>query len=139
MLTESFGLVHRVMIYSGQAYDMSLDRCHTEYVVEKIMVGLFHSDRSLYMDNYYNSVKLAHNLLSKNTYCTGALRQNRKYNPKDITSIKLKVGENVAKYTEKEGVCVMKWRDRRDVLMISSEFENEMVEVTNRNWQSSNK
>jgi len=26
----------------------------------------------------------------------------------------------------------MKWRDRREVLMISSEFENEMVEVTNR-------
>lgn len=26
-------------------------------------------------------------------------------------------------------VCVSKWRDRREVLMISSEFENEMVEV----------
>ena len=63
------------------------------------------------------------------------MRKNRKYNPKDITSIKLKVGENVGKYTEK-GVCVMKWRDRRDVLMISSEFENEMVEVTNRKGQT---
>lgn len=57
------------------------------------------------MGNYYNSIKLAHNLLSKETYCTGTLRQNRKYNPKDITSVKLKVGENVGKYTEK-GVCV---------------------------------
>ncbi|XP_025421144.1 piggyBac transposable element-derived protein 4-like [Sipha flava] len=106
MLTESIGLVHRVMIYSGQGHDMSLDCCHTEYVVEKLMEGLFYSGRSLYMDNYYNSIKLAHNLLSKETYCTGTLRQNRKDNPKDITSIKLKVGErSVGKYTEK-GVCV---------------------------------
>lgn len=135
MLTESFGLVHRVMIYSGQGHDMSLDCCHTEYVVEKLMEGLFYSGRSLYMDNYYNSIKLAHNLLSKETYCTGTLRQNRKNNPKDITSKKLKVGENVGKYTEK-GVSVVKWRDRREVLMISSEFENDMVEVTNRKGQT---
>lgn len=51
MLTETFGLVHREMIYSGQAHDMSLDCCHTESVVEKLMEGLLHSGRSLNMDN----------------------------------------------------------------------------------------
>lgn len=83
------------------------------------------------MDNYYNSVKLAHTLLTKGTYCTGTLRANRKGNPKEITSKKLKVGESVGKFT-KEGVCVMKWRDRREVLAISSEHTNDLVEVTNR-------
>lgn len=82
MLTESFGLVHRVMTYSGQAHDMSLD-C-SKYVVEKLTEGIFYNDCSLYMDNYYNSIELDHIFLSKDTYCTGTLRQNRKYNPKDI-------------------------------------------------------
>lgn len=68
------------------------------------MEGLTGCGRSLYMDNYYNSVKLAHILLKKGTYCTGALRANRKGNPKEITLKKLKVGESVGKYTE-EGVC----------------------------------
>jgi len=131
MLTESGGLVHRIMIYSGQGQDTSNDFTHTEYVVVKLMEGLTDCGRSLYMDNYYNSVKLAHTLLVKGTYCTGTLRANRKGNPKEITSKKLKVGESVGKYTE-EGVCVMKWRDRREVLAISSEHTNDLVEVTNR-------
>jgi len=107
MLTESGGLVHRIMIYSGQGNDTSDDFTHTEYVVVKLMEGLTGCGRSLYMDNYYNSVKLAHILLTKGTYCTGTLRTNRKGNPKEITLKKLKVGESVGKYT-KEGVCVMK-------------------------------
>jgi len=85
------------------------------------------------MDNYYK-IKLAHNLLSKDTYCTGTLRQNRKYNPKDVILMKLKVGENICKYSD--DVCVIKWRDRQEVLMISSEFEIEMIEVTNTRGQT---
>lgn len=33
-------------------------------VVEK-MEGLFYSGRLLYINNYYNSIKLAHNLINK--------------------------------------------------------------------------
>lgn len=131
MLTEPGGLVHRIMIYSGQGRDTSNDLSHTEYVVIKLMEGLNSCGRSLYMDNYYNSVKLTHILLNKGTYCTGTLRGNRKGNPKEITLKKLKVGECIGKYTN-EGICVMKWRDSREVLAISSEHTNELVEVTNK-------
>jgi len=91
-LTKSCGLVHRIMIYSEQGQDMSNDFTHTEYVVVQLMEGLTDCGRSLYMDNYYNSVKLAHTLLDNGTYCTGTLRANRKRNPKEITSKKLKIG-----------------------------------------------
>jgi len=40
MLTESGGLVHRIMIYSGQGHDTSNDFTHTEYVVVKLMEAL---------------------------------------------------------------------------------------------------
>jgi hypothetical protein len=85
MLTESSGLVNRIMIYSGQGQDTSNDFTHTEYVVVKLMEGLTDCDRPLYMDNYYNSVKLAHILLAKGSYCIGTLFANRKGNPKEIT------------------------------------------------------
>jgi len=59
--------------------------------------------------------------LSKKTYVTGTLRSNRKNNPKDVIEKKLKKGESICRYTN-DGICVAKWRDKRDVLMISSEF-----------------
>lgn len=130
MLTEPGDLVHKIIIYSGQGHDTSTDLNRTEYVVIKLLEGRDSCGRSLYMDNYYNSVKLAHILLKKGTFITGTLRANRKGNPKEITT-KLKVGECIGKFTN-EGICVMKWRDRREVLAISSEHSNELIEVSNR-------
>ena len=44
---------------------------------------------------------------------------------------KLKKGETVARYT-KDGIAVCKWRDKRDVLAISSEFGAELKITTNK-------
>lgn len=46
MLTESGGLVHRIMIYSGQGRDTSDNFTHTEYVVVKLMEGLTECGRA---------------------------------------------------------------------------------------------
>ncbi|KAL4149291.1 hypothetical protein QTP88_003271 [Uroleucon formosanum] len=128
MLTEPWGLIHRVLVYSLQGYDVSNNMCHTEYVVEQLMVGLLYKGRLLYMDNFYNSVKLSQKMLKKLTYTTRTLRSNRKNNPKDVINKKLKKGESISKYTE-EGICIVKWKDKQDVLMISSEFPHSMCEV----------
>jgi len=128
MLTEPWGLIHRVMVYSGQGHDVSEDLSHTEFVVDNLMNGLLYTGRSLFMDNFYNSVKLSRNLLIKKTYVTGTLRQNRKNNPIDVIRQKLKRGESICRYTS-DGICVVKWKDKRDVLMISTEFPHEMIEI----------
>ncbi|XP_025425937.1 piggyBac transposable element-derived protein 4-like [Sipha flava] len=128
MLTEPWGLIHRVMVYSGQGHDVSEDLSHTEFVVDNLMNGLLYTGRSLFMDNFYNSVKLSRNLLIKKTYVTGTLRQNRKNNPIDVIRQKLKKGESICRYTS-DGICVVKLKDKRDVLMISTEFPHEMIEI----------
>jgi len=69
--------------------------------------------------------------LQRKTYCTGTLRSNRKGNPKEVVTKNLKSRESVGKYT-KDGICVVKWKDKRDVLSISSELKHEMVETVNR-------
>ncbi|CAH1973432.1 unnamed protein product [Acanthoscelides obtectus] len=89
------------------------------------------------MDNYYNSIALAKKLLLKGTYVTGTLRANRKGNPSEITSKRLARGETVSKYSG--GVTVGKWRDKRDVLFISTEFDGEMVQEENRRGESKQK
>jgi len=131
MLTEPIGLVQKILIYTGQGTNVSSDMTHTECVVEQLMEDHLYKGHSLFMDNYYNSVNLAHKLLEKKTYCTGTLRSNRTNNPKSVIEKKIKVGESICKYTS-DGVCVAKWKDRREVITISSKFKGEMVEATNR-------
>lgn len=82
-------------------------------------------------DSYYTSLDLAETLISMHTHLVGTLRKNRRGNPKEVVSQKLKRGEVVARENEK-GVTVLKWKDKRDVLMLSTKHSAEMISVTKR-------
>lgn len=131
MLTEPSGLVLRFIVYSGSGDQEVGGQGHVDMVVHKLMEGQLDFGHSLFMDNYYNSVRLAHELLERKTYVTGTLRKNRKNNPPQVVSKKLKKSETTSLFSD-SGICVLKWNDRREVLMISSEFSPDLVDVTDR-------
>lgn len=81
--------------------------------------GLLDEGRTVYTDNYYTSIPLAYRLRRRKTHLVGTLRANRKYLPKDVIGAKIKRGEMSAKQT-KDGIVVLKWRDKRDVRMLST-------------------
>lgn len=58
----------------------------------------------------------------------GTLRANRRGNPKNMLSKKLNKGDAIWK--RKGKVVVTKWKDKRDVRMISSCHKHEMVKIT---------
>lgn len=80
MLCDPHGLIMRFLIYCGILDDLG-GTGHAANVVLNLMQGKLNCGHSLYMDNYYNSLPLAAKLLSKQTYCTGTLRVDRKYLP----------------------------------------------------------
>lgn len=82
---------------------------------------------SLFMNNLYNSVELA------NIYCIGTLCNNRKENPCHIVEAKLLKRESKASY--RNGV-VGKWRNKRYVLYISTEYKNELQECLNKRGEA---
>ncbi|XP_046679217.1 piggyBac transposable element-derived protein 4-like [Homalodisca vitripennis] len=131
-LCEPDGLCIRFTIYSGKGGELS-GVGHTNKVVMHLMRHRLGVGHSLYMDNYYNSVPLAATLLRESTYCTGTLRADRKYLPEEVKTAVLKKGETVARYAQ--GIAVAKWKDKRTVLYISTEFENEMAVSHNRYGQ----
>lgn len=51
-------LIYRIMVYSGQGHDICEDISYTEFVVEKLINGLLYKGRSLFMNNFYNSMQL---------------------------------------------------------------------------------
>lgn len=87
--------------------------------------------RTVYTDNWYTSVNLAHKLLSRSTNLVGALRSNRKHNPQDVVKYKLKKGEIIPQKSN-TALLVLKWKDKRDVLMLSIKHEDNVQHIQNR-------
>lgn len=134
-LAEPNGLTLKITIYAGKNHYLG-GKDHTSKVVMHLMEGKLNMGHSLYMDNYYNSFELASKLLRNNTYCTGTLRNNRKFNPDKVMGAKLKKGETIAQYAD--GVMIGKWRDKRVVTYISTESKNEMVTFIQKKKKTNN-
>ena len=135
MLTEPDGLIHRFLVYAGAGDENVSGPNHTTKVIMNLMSGYLGAGRSLFQDNFYNSVELVNSLLIEKTSVTGTLRPNRKNNPPELASRKLKKGESVQRWTP-NGIYVTKWKDKRDVWMISSEFSGDLVSSDNRRGSS---
>lgn len=78
--------------------------------------------------NWYTSVDLANKLIRKNTHLMLTLRTNRKGNPSDVINTKLKYGEIIAKENN-QGITVLKWKDKRDIMVLSTKHSSEMITV----------
>jgi len=107
-------------------------------IVMQLCSDLLDYGRTVYVDNYYTSVELAHKLLDRQTHLVGTARKNRKGLPKDIVEKKLKKGEIIGKESER-GVVVIKWCDKREVLMLSTKHTDRMVTVSARNNKEATK
>lgn len=130
VLTDSNGLTQKMYMYCG-SHDVELKgKGHTEKVVMMLLENYLNEGHSVYMDNFYNSVTLAEKLIDNRTYLTGTLRANRLRNP-DITRAKIPNGTFLARYNTR-GVCVTNYRDKRNVLMISTEHPADLVDYRNK-------
>ncbi|KAG5879842.1 hypothetical protein JTB14_021449 [Gonioctena quinquepunctata] len=112
-------------------------RGHAQKVVLHFMENKLNVGHHLYMDNYYNSFDLAKNLLNQGTNCRRTPRLDIKNVPIDVKSAKLAKGNTIARYAE--GIMIEKWRDKRDVSYISTEFDNNMIEIETRRKEKVNK
>lgn len=136
MLTEPDGLVLKFRVYQGSSDEYS-GTGHTTKVVMHLLEEKLGQGHAVYLDNFYNSVDLATRLLENDTYCTGTLRSDRKHNPQDVMKAKLKRGENESRFSN--GIHIGKWKDKRDVNYISTEFGNETGIFKNKRGKETEK
>lgn len=103
-------------------------------VVVKLCQPLLNEGRILFADNYYTSLSLANYLKDRQTDLCGTLRKNRKDLPKDIINKKIAKGQTIGKQLGNY-VTVLKWHDKRDVLMISTCHDDEMTATKSWNGE----
>ena len=103
---------------AGQGYDMVmqmmqpyLDKCH-----------------HVYYDNFFPSVKLVEDLLASDTYSCGTIRPNRKGWP--LPKYKQRKGH--ATFMQRGLVVAVQWTDKRQVNVISTQFDPVMTTVQRR-------
>lgn len=87
------------------------------------------------MDNFHNRVGnlcLSTLLLEKKIYLIRTLRSNRKFNSHKTTgkNVKFKKGEN-ERFARKEQIYVSLWKDKHNVLTITTGYHPQMVKVRN--------
>ena len=123
------GYTLHTKIYCGKnSDDLNTDASlgHAEKVTFELMDNYLDKEKILYADNFYNGIPLAEHLLNKKTFLCGTLRTNRKGIPLEILQNKLKKGNIIGKQND-TGVKIMKWKDKRDVLMITTVKNHECL------------
>ncbi|XP_022160088.1 piggyBac transposable element-derived protein 4-like [Myzus persicae] len=87
-------------------------------VVLNLSQKYLNAGRTIITDNFDTSVPLAYELLKNNTHLVGTLRSNRVKLP-EVTKAKLKPNEIVGRENI-DGIVIAKWRDKRDVTMLTT-------------------
>ena len=94
------------------------------------MVNYLKVGHHLFTDNWYTGIELANFLFENKTYLTGTVRKNLKFLPKKLFQIILKKGESVC-LQNFNGVSLLRFKDKRDVLMLTTFSDNSMMDKIN--------
>lgn len=128
--TTDDGYVWKYKVYCGQDPQIpNLDKPGS--VIVELCEDLLDQGRLIIADNWYTSIPLAEYLLTRKTDLCGTLRKNRKNIPLLVKNKKLKRGEQIA--AQKNHVTILKWKDKRDVLMVSTCHADEQTMSSGRN------
>lgn len=114
-----------VIVYTGKSTDITLfqDLGISGSVVANLLEPYLDKGHNLYTDNWYTSPTLCTYLHKHKTNSCGTVRPNRKEMP-NLTQ-KLSKGESISMCAE--NLLCVKWKDRRDVMMLSTFHEDRIV------------
>ncbi|GBM08915.1 PiggyBac transposable element-derived protein 4 [Araneus ventricosus] len=132
------GYIWNSIIHTGKGTTFHED--YEDYGVStKSVMTLNHELKNkgytLTTDNYYTSPELAEILIKCKTDIYGTLRENRKGLPQLIKSSKVKKCEVLA--FQKGKICLLKWTDKKTILMLSTLHSTSMVTVESKKSKSS--
>ena len=117
ILTEAeSGYVYKFSVYTGQGKT-------TNEIVSNLTLEVKNQGYHLYMDNFYNSVKLAKELFADKIYVCGTLRIKRGA-PKAYQQQTKSLKKDEILFERMDNVSIMTWKDKKPVSMISTIHDN---------------
>ena len=118
-----------IEIYTGKGTERRLSL--GKHVVMSLIDGIDFKNRQLFFDSYFNSVQLLYQLRKQRISATGTIRSDRKYFPTELKkSEKLERGDY--RYLTSNGVSIIKWMDKKEVLVASNYFDPTVSDKVSR-------
>ena len=115
-------------VYNGRLTDSSGNKVSEKGLVSRVVNDLvepFHGDcHVVYMDNFYTSGPLIHELAKHKTYVVGTIKQSAAGFQSELKSVKLAKGEYIAKTVD--GVRYFVFSDRQLVCFATNVFPESM-------------
>ena len=96
-------------------------------VVLNLVEDLAGKGYNIFMDNFYSSPALYHDLYNKGFGACGTVRIDRKGLSDTFKTKRLKKGEIYSEKTS-EGMLCLKWKDKREVCMLSTLHDDSVIE-----------
>lgn len=139
------GYVCALEPYMGSQYSSQLARPEL-LVTSRVVLSLIDKLKQaygdikgfqLFTDRYYTSIELARELYKMNVHFTGTVQRNRKELPNEVKNKpKLKKGDILSLRKDPTNddptyYHVLEWKDKRNVLMLSTIYDNE-TEIVKR-------
>lgn len=120
-----------IIVYAGKNTDnpnaVNPSLGVTGEVLIKLMEPYLYQEHSLYTDNFYTSPSLYLYLFETQTNACGTVRQNRKA----MSTLKTKLNKGETSWKSSENLLALKWKDQRDVYMLTSQHEHEIITLPN--------
>ncbi|XP_035214082.1 piggyBac transposable element-derived protein 4-like [Stegodyphus dumicola] len=136
MLCESeSGYMWSCIIYTGKGTILNEQFKNlpvSSQVVMTLLYPLLKKGHCVTTDNFYTSPELAELLIAYKTDIYGTVRLNRKGMPIDLKKRKEKLKKGEIAAFQKGKIMVLKWKDKKDVALLSTVHNMEMVAVTRR-------
>ncbi|XP_050499979.1 piggyBac transposable element-derived protein 4-like, partial [Diabrotica virgifera virgifera] len=128
------GYVLNFIVYTGSKTEIELykDLGISGSVVTTLMKSYLDKGHSLFTYNWYTSPTLSTYLFEHKTNTCGTVRTNRKQMP-DLSG-KLEKGET--KSMVSDNMLAVRWKDRRDVNMLTTFHKDQMINVNKTNMKT---
>ena len=117
-LVDTNGYAWNYLIYTGAQGWMAGIR-HAETVLINLLDGFSRCYRAVVVDSLFAGISVAKHLLAHHTYVIGTLRSKCVASGKEFFRKIFKHSE-ACRLQNKDGIKLIMWKDKKDVLMIST-------------------
>ena len=127
------GYMHNVIVYFGKQTNL-IDKpewSHTVKVVVSLIEHLKDKGYDLYTDRFYTSPILADSPQQMNITLTGTIMSNKRGLPLQLKT-KNKMSKGSIESYRCEDMMALSWMDKRKLLMLSTKYSANMIDVTSR-------
>ena len=122
------GYAFQFDIYTGKADGSQVDVSLGGRVVSNLTQSLQGKDVHVAFDNYFSSDKLMEDIYNDGIYATATVRCNRKDLP-DLAPQKSDITRGDFRWRSREHTTYIKWKDTKDVHILTTAFHQSAVEV----------